>query len=272
MSFAERVYKALLGLYPKNFRERYGLEMLQTFRDSHRQARLEGKAFAFWLGTLTDAISSAIREHAREGGIEPMMLIVRIGAVGFVLSGLGEVWQGVQWLPFLMESGRPNAILEEVKSALFCTGLIGFAISKQQRPNTLEWVGYILICSYWLFVPFIGLSSASDIIQRYAAMISLGALGFGRAIIPNQRLSLASAPLESRALLVLVVWNMITPLLAGLIVPAFGNSFNTSNFPLGLRVYLMVFPIPTALASVILGYALWRKSSTQHVPPRAKTA
>jgi hypothetical protein len=35
---AERLYAALLWLYPPSFRRRFGLDMRELFRDSHREA------------------------------------------------------------------------------------------------------------------------------------------------------------------------------------------------------------------------------------------
>jgi len=58
---ARRVYESLLWLYPKPFRERYGMAMLDTFVDLHDHARRTG--LRFWLFVLTDAIRAASIQH-----------------------------------------------------------------------------------------------------------------------------------------------------------------------------------------------------------------
>ena len=58
---AERIYSALLRLYPKPFREEYGSEMLSAFRDM-RQAR-RSSPIRFWVFVLADSVSAAARER-----------------------------------------------------------------------------------------------------------------------------------------------------------------------------------------------------------------
>ena len=57
MSAAERVYTLLLRAYPAGFREAYGREMLQLFRDQSREAGARG--MQFWSAILWDVARSA---------------------------------------------------------------------------------------------------------------------------------------------------------------------------------------------------------------------
>ena len=58
----ENVYAALLALYPKSFRIRFGEEMIQLYRDCYPHA----KRSAFWAETLRDFTISVPREWRRE--------------------------------------------------------------------------------------------------------------------------------------------------------------------------------------------------------------
>src|SRR5262245_3859496 len=58
---AERFYAALLTLYPPDFREEYGDEMLAAFRDLRRAG---GRSpIRFWLLVRADVFTSAARQH-----------------------------------------------------------------------------------------------------------------------------------------------------------------------------------------------------------------
>src|SRR2546429_8559516 len=61
-----RVYRLLLFAYPISFRREYGPQMVQLFRDCHRDARAAPDAFGnwrLWLRTLLDLARTAPVEH-----------------------------------------------------------------------------------------------------------------------------------------------------------------------------------------------------------------
>jgi hypothetical protein len=59
---SERLYELLLRFYPRDFRDHYGAEMLQLFRD-----RLATEPrFRLWLNVLVDLAHSLPREHFRQ--------------------------------------------------------------------------------------------------------------------------------------------------------------------------------------------------------------
>lgn len=62
---AERLYALLLLVYPPAHRRAYGPLMLQTFRDSYRDAlATQGRlGLGFWLGVARDEVKSLVREH-----------------------------------------------------------------------------------------------------------------------------------------------------------------------------------------------------------------
>lgn len=64
----ERVYRRILGLYPAEFRRRFGEDMVQLFLDRLRDARTgrsSAGAIAAWGALLVDAIVHAPLEHLR---------------------------------------------------------------------------------------------------------------------------------------------------------------------------------------------------------------
>jgi hypothetical protein len=98
---SERLYRALLYLYPKKFRAAYGPQMRQTFRDACRFAyhlNGVGGVLALWVPTLFDLLKSALEEQARQGEItmSKERLMTLAGSltiiVGFlwVLASIGE--------------------------------------------------------------------------------------------------------------------------------------------------------------------------------------
>lgn len=65
-SLSERVYGALLRLYPEEIRRDYGPDMRDLFRDHLREARRRGGTrgvLALWLRTLPDLLFTGIHEH-----------------------------------------------------------------------------------------------------------------------------------------------------------------------------------------------------------------
>lgn len=64
-SSAERLYCALLWLYPAQFRRAYGREMVQTFRDCYREEQGQGDwgVARLWGLVLSDLVTSVCVEH-----------------------------------------------------------------------------------------------------------------------------------------------------------------------------------------------------------------
>ena len=63
---SERIYSALLRLFPFDFRGDFGSEMEETFREQHRDAQREaGKIglLRLWWETLTGIFTTAPAEH-----------------------------------------------------------------------------------------------------------------------------------------------------------------------------------------------------------------
>src|SRR5262245_30634790 len=69
IQYSERLYNALLSLYPVRFRVRFAPEMLQVFRDCCHDALEKGEVavvVAFWLSVSRDLFISVILERSRD--------------------------------------------------------------------------------------------------------------------------------------------------------------------------------------------------------------
>jgi hypothetical protein len=62
---AERLYGALLRIYPPWFRARFGCAMRQTFAEDRDRARTQGRRAlsAFWLQTFVEAAWCGVGER-----------------------------------------------------------------------------------------------------------------------------------------------------------------------------------------------------------------
>ena len=91
---SERLYGALLFLYPKQFRAAYAQQMRLSFRDACRAAYRQngaGGLLALWLPTLLDLFKSALEERARQGEIA-MSKTRLIALAGPLTILIGSMW------------------------------------------------------------------------------------------------------------------------------------------------------------------------------------
>ena len=98
ISLSKRVYRVLLAAYPKEFRQEYGSDMVQLFKDQCRDELRSGGVAAWimlWFRTLMELISSTRRERERSRlskipyKREPVLAVV---CSLFVCPGLGQLY------------------------------------------------------------------------------------------------------------------------------------------------------------------------------------
>ncbi|MCB9418305.1 MAG: hypothetical protein H6667_00755 [Ardenticatenaceae bacterium] len=121
---SERLYEALLYLYPKKFRAVYGQQMCLTFRDACRVAysrKGTGGLLALWIPTIFDLLKSALEERVQQGVITmskgrfmtmagPLTILVGalwlIACLGDIMFRIGlkgnEAFLGLIALPFFL--------------------------------------------------------------------------------------------------------------------------------------------------------------------------
>src|SRR4030095_2331702 len=65
MKRSVRAFKALLSLYPRDFREEYGREMVLVFADRYRDATSRQERFSVWIEALLGLLNEIPKEHSR---------------------------------------------------------------------------------------------------------------------------------------------------------------------------------------------------------------
>ena len=118
MNISCKLYGFLLLAYPTEFRQRFGGEMVQVFRDSYRLETSRRSLPGFWLWTLFDLVVSVAKER-KEGMIMNRNLVALLGAVGIIVIAF-----------LLLSYGRKNEVASilmfgYVLDALVTTGVIG---------------------------------------------------------------------------------------------------------------------------------------------------
>jgi hypothetical protein len=146
MSRSERVYRALLLAYPKEFRREYGSQMKQAFGDLYREARERGGKSGIarlWMLTIPDLARTAVAQRitARAGREEATMYDRKLAVVGtllllaplyFVTASLLKYGPGIGFLfdpleTFLSGAGR-RVVFNAVSPFVFFGGL-GLALA-----------------------------------------------------------------------------------------------------------------------------------------------
>ena len=78
------LYKKLLSLYPRGFKERLGKSMDQTFNDLYREKKTEDRVFSFMVWIFAETAAGIVKEYVllvAEGVIMKTMLANHISAV-----------------------------------------------------------------------------------------------------------------------------------------------------------------------------------------------
>jgi len=123
MNISCKLYGFLLLAYPPEFRQRFGSEMLQVFRDCYPREISRRSLPGFWLWTLFDLVVTAAQERANRWRKETMLmnrnLLALMGSIGIVLVAF-----------FLLSYGRKNEVgsillFGYILDALITTGLVG---------------------------------------------------------------------------------------------------------------------------------------------------
>ncbi|HEY6581455.1 MAG TPA: hypothetical protein VIZ60_10030 [Rubrobacter sp.] len=156
VSGSERIYRALLAAYPKEFRRAYGSEMAQVFRCMCREEVVSGGRGGLarlWVRTLLDLLATALAERTKRalgrstllGSSSKLVgwsglaaaaggaLLIAYGVLSWVkdallygeVNAIGGVKQGPQWA---------LGIMQDVSYLLFLVGLAGlFGLLERAR-------------------------------------------------------------------------------------------------------------------------------------------
>ena len=152
LHYSERVYNALLSLYPVRFRARFAAEMVQLFRDCCHDALEKGEVgvlAAFWMRAMRDLFLSIVRERQREvlgpldsehplmGFIDltliPSIVTVNLIALGPVLTLLFRGGFQLSAEQFAMTSGFFSIVIGSLS-------VVASLIVTRLRPTVRLWV------------------------------------------------------------------------------------------------------------------------------------
>ena len=120
MNISCKLYGFLLLAYPPEFRNEFGGQMVQVFRDCYRAETRRRSLLGFWLWTLFDLIVSAAKERSRkENSIMNRNLLAVLGSIAIIVIAF-----------LLLTYGRKNEVASilmfgYILDALVTTGVIG---------------------------------------------------------------------------------------------------------------------------------------------------
>jgi hypothetical protein len=151
VDYSERVYNALLSLYPVHFRMRFGPEMSQLFHDCCHQALKQGQfaiLTAFWFQAMKDLTLSILRERQRElmgpisehpliGFVDllliPSMVTANLLALGPLLTLLIRGGDNISMDQFMMTSAFFSV-------AIGSLAVVASLVITRLRPSVRLWV------------------------------------------------------------------------------------------------------------------------------------
>src|ERR687885_844449 len=137
-----RLYRVLLRAYPRGFRREYGAQTEHVFRGLYREQRGKRSALMLlWTRTISDLVTTALRERVRPNQEEATMQERRLAVIGFLLLltplyfvsasllkynlGIGFLFYPLE--AFLSVTGRRD-VFNVVSPAVFLGGL-GLALA-----------------------------------------------------------------------------------------------------------------------------------------------
>ena len=266
-----RFYRLLLRLYPRNFQEQYGPEMLQFFRLSLQEAAAENRLVGFWLATLWDVFSSSLTQHFKGITWAKIGSITAALALLLMLEPL-IVSEFCQGSPICTEPRTLAAALAQIPINLLI--LLGvFAVSRKgwlERSAVglqIIYLGAVVI--YWIFVP--DFKVGVNINTLSIIDIAKGILFFLFAFLPSIALCLMSFAFtqlgnDKKVLSVaLFILSLETVKLF-----LFSSTYLLSS-PYVLSAMLMVFFAFKAAALLVIIATLWRSSPLSPTPTEATT-
>ena len=163
---SERVYRALLLLYPAEFRQRYGQPMVQLFRDVCRDAYRQGGAEAllhWWAAALFDLVQTVITEWRKVNfGMSTNKFIqwsgwlCIFGGIFFAASSLSQLQPGSQTYNLSIAALIPGMVF-------ITLGLLGICLRYYRQINLFgklallaALVGAAIATIGWLLIITIG--------------------------------------------------------------------------------------------------------------------
>ncbi|HEX8033763.1 MAG TPA: hypothetical protein VF510_07945 [Ktedonobacterales bacterium] len=278
--FSAAVFRWLLRLYPRQFRDAYSSQMMQDFRDLWEETALRSGVIGVWRlcwDTLGDLVATAIAERLGKDQAVGRSIIMRVSAVVVWATAVYAALsvQSIN-LPLPIEVWRFLSWGELTFNVVFLAGLVGLQLKYRQRTSWYIWLigsGTALTFFCWRPLPMLltqwvylksgieGLESISYIAWQtrhvfFAIYLvySVGMLAWGVGALAKD---------------VLPPWTAVLLMLFGLdsllrwpVIPNEGPLF--VQFARGFNVWaqpIVAFGTPYIFVRCLLlaglGYALW---------------
>lgn len=165
-----RLYRLLLVAYPYQFRQEYGFQMEQLFRDRYRDEACRNRLaiISYWFTTLVDLVLSAAREHSDNWGKDRhLMNNLRRDATALlgIIVILAAAFALHRWIVISGRSGAGSSIffLGFALDAFVTAGVIGnlivFLLVKVTRWDSLRialWTLLIVHATLLTIIAIIG--------------------------------------------------------------------------------------------------------------------
>jgi hypothetical protein len=178
-----RLYRKLLALYPRGFKEQLGESMEQTFNDLHRERQAERGLFGFVLWTFIETGIGILQEH--------VLLITEMNLMNTTLANLksSAILSFLIILPFILLEftfviiKRLTFDLRDALDSLVTFGFLWLGVGQSPHPDAARakstsgelcvanpaWAGNTLLTnptsaasSVFLALPFLILSSLAS--------------------------------------------------------------------------------------------------------------
>jgi len=260
VNFSVTLYRILLALYPKDFRDEYGPHMVQVFQDmSLRAYRKDGSdgVFRLWAITLFDLLKSVVEEHLQKETNMNKSTFIRMSGWALALAGIAFIMVFSMW--YLEEN---NPLLHIVNTSygtisyvsglyvgpfLLAVGLLGLRSRYSEVIGSLGRTVLLFGAVIGLVISLIGMIG-TPINDNLWAMLIYGPAVSMFFLAVFGILGLSSKPLPR--------WNGL-PILAGIVFPAllvivYGLGLSSTSFEWFVAVGLAI----QFLAMIVLGFIL----------------
>jgi hypothetical protein len=250
----EHIYKILLNLYPREFRDQYGEEMTRVFQENLAS---EGSSFKLWIQTFADVFSSASREHVQG---DRMSLLNKLAGISSVLIGF---WQVVFLSRILQDSSDVGATtIEAIFHTIFFLAVFAALIVRPVQQRGRIW--WLTVASLVVLLPLtmIGFwgqrSLMLDWVLQNTSLIVFAFICLNFVRVEQRKLSFLP---EFWGLAILVLTIVIQRIFVGPII--LHRDHSTGQWE------LMISTVAFISGWFALGFALWSRTSTPQ--PRAMT-
>ena len=217
---ADRIFRALVRLFPFDFRADHGRDLEQTLREQHREAQREGGARALarlWLDVARDTLTTAPREHVailkqdvgyalrslRRAPVFALSAVLTLALGLSAMAGMFAIADAIMFRPLPVDrpeqlisishrTGAPGLSFPDLQDYRARTPALADAIGYGMRPTSLTVDGASERISILL------------VTDNYFSMLGVGPAA-GRLIAPNEGRARGDAPVVVLAYAVLAV-------------------------------------------------------------------